>query len=63
MDRDKYLEGKNIFLCSMKNIIFCDKGKVVYIGKRDKYVIYRIYLVLMYNLCLIMDVFVLNKEF
>lgn len=63
MDRDKYLEGKNIFLCSMKNIIFRDKGKVVYIGKRDKYVIYCIYLVLMYNLCLIMDVFVLNKEF
>lgn len=47
----------------MKIIIFCDKGKVAYIGKRDKYVIYRIYLVLMYNLCLIMDVFVLNKEF
>lgn len=63
MDRDIYLEGENIFVCSMKNIIFCDKGKVVYIGKRDKYVIYRIYLVLMYNLCLIMDVFVLNKEF
>lgn len=62
MDRDKYLEGKNTFLCSMKNITFCDKGKAVQTGKRGKYVTHNIHLVLMYNSCLTMDVPVLNKE-
>lgn len=62
MDRDRYLEGKNTFLCSMKNIIFCDKGKAVQTGKRDKYVTHSIHSVLLYNSCLTMDVLVLNKE-
>lgn len=62
MDRDTYLEGENTFVCSMKNITFCDKGKAVHTGKRDKYVTHHIHLVLMYNSCLTMDVLVLNKE-
>lgn len=62
MDRDTYLEGENTFLCSMKNITFCDKGKAVHKGKRGKYVTHSIHLVLMYNSCLTMGVPVLNKK-
>lgn len=62
MDRDTYLEGENTFVCTINNITFCDKGKAVHTGKRDKYVTHRINLVLMYNSCLTMDVLVLNKE-
>lgn len=62
MDRDTYLEGENTFVCSMKNITFCYKGKAVHTGKRGKYVTHSIHLVLMYNSCLTMDVLVLNKE-
>lgn len=48
MDRDTYLEGEYTFVCSMKNITFCDKGKAVQTGKRGKYVTHSIHLVLMY---------------
>lgn len=49
VNRDKYFEGKNTFLCSMKNITFCDKGKAVQTGKRGKYVTHSIHLVLLNN--------------
>lgn len=62
MDRDTYLEGGNTFVCSIKNVTFCDKGKAVHTGKSGNYVTHRIHLVLLYNSCLTKDVPVLNKN-
>lgn len=42
VDRDTYLEGENTFVCTIKNITFCDKGKAVQTGKRGKYVTHSI---------------------